>query len=118
MIQSSDITDTADDLQKVVDEMRAWACCGWPERAARAEHELTLARSTKEVTLSHAADVMIAEAEAESVENLRTHTVKRGDETWQITVRRVKGKTAEEIIHELRAEILALRCPRFSDKVQ
>jgi hypothetical protein len=61
------------------------------------------------VTLGHAANVLIDECIDMEAPNFRAHTVQRGDEVWEIIVRRPCGQTVDEILRELRKQVRMLR---------
>ena len=73
---------------------------GWREEIARV-------RDSMDVTISHAADVLIADAEEHGSPNFMTHTVNVSPQVWEITVRRVDGKTPDQYIRELRDKLAA-----------
>ena len=65
--------------------------------------EIARVRDSMDVTISHAADVLIADAEEHGSPNFRTYTVNARPQVWEITVRRVDGTTPDQYIQELRA---------------
>ena len=81
-------------------------CDAWEKRSDRVEAEVERLRET---TLYRAADIFVGNALENDSPNFRTHTALVGDETWEITVRRADGKTPDQIIHKLRAEVERLR---------
>lgn len=74
------------------------------EKATLVEAELVTARGGG-VTPAHAVDVLAREARANSVENLRAHTVTMDGEKWNVIVERCSGKTTDEIICVLRENL-------------
>ena len=95
-------------------------CNTWEKRSDRVEAEI---KRLRETTLDRAADIFVGNALENDSPNFRTHTALVGDETWEITVRRADGKTPDQIIHKLRAEVkrLAADCDAWekrSDRVE
>lgn len=76
---------------------------------ANLQNELLDIRDGIEVTLGHAADILIDECLAMQAPNFRAHTINRGGEAWEIIVRKPDSLTVDEVLRDLRHQVEELR---------